>query len=95
MQWISKGKYYFYHPNEQKVFVARSARFLEIDFALDGTCVHKVELKEESREPHEPEVESDLVDDPVPLPHSPNLHIGLKRPVEHLIDIWAYTKFFS
>ncbi|KAI5351567.1 hypothetical protein L3X38_004458 [Prunus dulcis] len=60
--------YYFYHPNEQKVFVARFARFLEIDFALDGTCVHKVELKEESREPHEPEVESNLVDDPVSLP---------------------------
>ncbi|XP_021829949.1 uncharacterized protein KIAA0754-like [Prunus avium] len=60
--------YYFYHPNEQKVFVARSARFLEIDFALDGTCVQKVELKEESGEPHEPEVESDPVDNPVPLP---------------------------
>ncbi|KAI5327419.1 hypothetical protein L3X38_026815 [Prunus dulcis] len=48
--------YYFYHPNEQKLFVARSARFLEIDFALDGTCVQKVELKKESGEPHEPEV---------------------------------------
>ncbi|BFG35091.1 hypothetical protein CerSpe_213650 [Prunus speciosa] len=60
--------YYFYHPNEQKVFVARSARFLHIDFALDDTCVQKVELKEKSGEPHEPEVESDPVDNPVPLP---------------------------
>ncbi|CAL8089815.1 unnamed protein product [Prunus armeniaca] len=68
IHWISKGKYYFYHPNEQKVFVARSARFPEIDFALDDTCVQKVELKEESGEPHEPEVEFDLVDNPVPLP---------------------------
>ncbi|CAL9011929.1 unnamed protein product, partial [Prunus brigantina] len=60
--------YYFSHPNEQKVLVARSARFLEIDFALDGTCVQKVELKEEFGEPHEPEVQSDPVDNPVPLP---------------------------
>ncbi|CAB4263835.1 unnamed protein product [Prunus armeniaca] len=30
-------------------------------------CVQKVELKEESREPHEPEVEFDPVDDPVSL----------------------------
>ncbi|CAL8991213.1 unnamed protein product [Prunus brigantina] len=54
--------YYFYHPNKQKVVVARFARFLEIDFALDGTCVQKVELNEKSGEPHEPELESDLVD---------------------------------
>ncbi|CAL2257251.1 unnamed protein product [Prunus armeniaca] len=60
--------YYFYHPNEQKVFVVRFARFLEIYFALDGTCVQKVKLKEESGKPHEPEVESDLVDNLVPLP---------------------------
>ncbi|CAL2256769.1 unnamed protein product [Prunus armeniaca] len=60
--------YYFYHPNEQNVFVARSKRFLEIDFALDGTYVQKVELKEKSREPHEPEVESDAVDNLVLLP---------------------------
>ncbi|CAL2276229.1 unnamed protein product [Prunus armeniaca] len=60
--------YYFYHPNEQKVFVPRSARFLEINFALDGTCVQKVELKEESRKPHEAEIESDPVDNLVPLP---------------------------
>ncbi|CAL8993423.1 unnamed protein product [Prunus brigantina] len=52
-----KEKYYFYHPNKQKVFVARSARFPKIGFALDGTYVQKVELKEESGEPHEPEVE--------------------------------------
>ncbi|CAL8993174.1 unnamed protein product [Prunus brigantina] len=38
-----------------------------IDFALDGTCVQKLELKEESKEPHEPEVESDPVDNPVSL----------------------------
>ncbi|KAI5335199.1 hypothetical protein L3X38_025332 [Prunus dulcis] len=44
--------YYFYHLNEQKEFVARSARFLEIDFALDGTYMQKVELKQESGEPH-------------------------------------------
>ncbi|KAI5338437.1 hypothetical protein L3X38_017708 [Prunus dulcis] len=60
--------YYFYHPKEQKVFVARSSRFLKIDFALDGTCVQKVELKEESGETHEPEVPSDPVDNPIPLP---------------------------
>ncbi|CAL2256801.1 unnamed protein product [Prunus armeniaca] len=60
--------YYFYHPNKQNVFVARSARFLKIDFALDGTYVQKVKLKEKSREPHELEVESDPVDNLVPLP---------------------------
>ncbi|KAI5323986.1 hypothetical protein L3X38_033059 [Prunus dulcis] len=60
--------YYFYHPNEQKVFVARSARFLEIDFALDGTYVQKIKLKEESGEPHEPKVESDPADGLATLP---------------------------
>ncbi|CAL2247067.1 unnamed protein product [Prunus armeniaca] len=87
--------YYFYHPNEQKVLVARSARFLEIDFALDGTCVQKVELKEEFGEPHEPEVQYDLVDNPVPLPTLTQPPRRSEGPVKHLIDIWAYTMFFS
>jgi hypothetical protein len=41
--------YYFWHPQEQKVFVARSAVFLEKEFLLDG-CGNEVDL-EETQEP--------------------------------------------
>lgn len=42
--------YYFYHMDEQKVFVARSATFLEREYALDGKGGHETELKELSNE---------------------------------------------
>ncbi|KAI5324165.1 hypothetical protein L3X38_033238 [Prunus dulcis] len=59
--------------------------------------VQKVELKEEPGEPHEPEVESDLVDHPVPLPHSPNLHVvwTLVDPPEGIVPIgnkWVFKR---
>ena len=37
--------YYFWHPQEQKVFVARNAIFLEKEFLLDG-CGNEVDLEE-------------------------------------------------
>ena len=41
----SKG-YYFYQPNEQKVFVGLKAIFLEKEFLSEGTVASKVELDE-------------------------------------------------
>ncbi|KAG7572396.1 Integrase catalytic core [Arabidopsis suecica] len=47
----TKG-YYFYHPTDNKVFVARNGAFLEREFLSKGTSGSKV-LLEEVREPHE------------------------------------------
>ncbi|KAI5338737.1 hypothetical protein L3X38_018009 [Prunus dulcis] len=69
--------YYFYDPKEQKVFIARCARFLENEFAVDATCVQKVELKEKSKEPQEPQVEFDPVEIQSLHSHLPNLHAGI------------------
>ena len=41
----TKG-YYFYHANEQKVFVSLRATFLEKEFLSEGTVASKVELDE-------------------------------------------------
>ena len=38
--------YYFYHPAEHKVFVARTGVFLEKEFLLRGDSGRKVELDE-------------------------------------------------
>ncbi|KAM2442151.1 hypothetical protein PS1_023292 [Malus domestica] len=38
--------YEFYHPDDQKVFVARTDIFMEDEFVLNGTSKRKIELKE-------------------------------------------------
>ena len=43
--------YKFYHPDDQKVFVARTAIFLEDEFFLEGTGKRTIELKEICDEP--------------------------------------------
>ena len=42
--------YYFYNPNEQKVFVLRHATFLEREFILEIASGRQIEL-DEVREP--------------------------------------------
>ena len=63
--------YYFYNPNEQKVFVSRHATFLEREFILEMASGSQIEL-DEVREPQsrkETEVEQELIphDDAVEL----------------------------
>ncbi|XP_070035387.1 uncharacterized protein [Nicotiana tomentosiformis] len=61
--------YYFYHPSDHKVFVAKRATFLEREFLLEGNCSRKIELDEvkETNEStqyqdHETQVEEPLLD---------------------------------
>lgn len=58
--------YYFYHIDEQKLFVARSATFLEREYALDGKGGHEIELKELSNE-LEINTELNAIPDPQPV----------------------------
>ena len=57
--------YYFYQPEEQKVFVSRYATFLERDYVLDRNVEQTVELKEVSKMP---QVNTSLPDDQIPKP---------------------------
>ncbi|KAM1724420.1 hypothetical protein ACFX11_022864 [Malus domestica] len=43
--------YEFYHPDDQKVFVARTAKFLEDEFILKGTISKEMEINEINNEP--------------------------------------------
>ncbi|KAM2746929.1 hypothetical protein PS2_022463 [Malus domestica] len=43
--------YEFYHPDDQKVFVARTAKFLEDEFVLKGTISKLMEINEINNEP--------------------------------------------
>ena len=43
--------YEFYHPDDQKVFVARIAKFLEDEFVLKGTTSKTMEINEINDEP--------------------------------------------
>jgi len=61
--------YYFYHPSDHKVFVARGATFLEREFLLEGNYNGEIELDEvqETNEStqnkdHETQVEEPLLD---------------------------------
>jgi hypothetical protein len=61
--------HYFWHPQEQKVFVAKHAVFLEKEFLLDCTSGNEVALEETQ----EPRKNTDLVLEPEPVmqPHVP------------------------
>jgi len=39
--------YYFYHPSDHKVFVARGGTFLEREFLAEGSHGKKIELDED------------------------------------------------
>ena len=54
--------HYFWHPQEQKVFVAKHAVFLEKEFLLDCTSGNEVALEETQ----EPGKNTDLVPEPEP-----------------------------
>ncbi|KAM1660254.1 hypothetical protein EV2_003356 [Malus domestica] len=43
--------YEFYHPDDQKVFVTRTAKFLEDEFVLKGTTSKTMEINEINDEP--------------------------------------------
>ena len=63
--------YYFYNPNEQKVFVSKHATFIEREFILEMASVSQIELDEvcEPQSRKEKEVEQELIphDDAVKL----------------------------
>ncbi|CAN6580971.1 unnamed protein product [Malus baccata var. baccata] len=63
--------YEFYHPDDQKVFVARTAIFMEDEFVLNGTSKRKIELKEINEINDEPQKNTRQVDNPVPEPLAP------------------------
>ena len=61
--------YEFYHPNDQKVFVAKTAMFLEDEFVLNGSRKKTIELKEI---PNEPQISNQQIDNHVPNPLPPH-----------------------
>ena len=86
----SKG-YYFYLPEEQKLFVKLRAIFLEKEFLNEGTIASKIELNEvQQQEEHvhtQTTIESDLIrSNPEPIvqpsrrsgrvPHPPYRYYG-------------------
>nr|XP_009597167.1 uncharacterized protein LOC104093153 [Nicotiana tomentosiformis] len=61
--------YYFYHPSDHKMFVARGATFLEREFLLEGNYIGEIELGEvqetnesTQNQDHETQVEQPLLD---------------------------------
>ncbi|KAM1040746.1 hypothetical protein ACFX2C_030004 [Malus domestica] len=55
--------YEFYHPDDQKVFIARIAKFLKDKFVLNGTTSKMMEINEIN---DEPQTSTRQVDNPVP-----------------------------
>ncbi|KAM1999944.1 hypothetical protein ACFX16_007308 [Malus domestica] len=77
--------YEFYHPDDQKVFVARTAIFMEDEFVLKGTS--KIELKEINEINDEPQTSTRQVDNPVPEPLAPRRSERVsKRPKRYGLD---------
>ncbi|KAM2527672.1 hypothetical protein TB1_024900 [Malus domestica] len=72
--------YEFYHPDDQKVFVARTAIFMEDEFVLKGTS--KIELKEINEINYEPQISTRQVDNPVPKPLAPRRSERVSKPPE-------------
>ncbi|KAM0986325.1 hypothetical protein ACFX2C_013510 [Malus domestica] len=72
--------YEFYHPNDQKVFVARTAIFMEDEFVLNGTSKRKIELKEINEINDEPQTSTRQVDNPVPEPLAPRRSKRVSKP---------------
>ncbi|KAM2382860.1 hypothetical protein ACFXTH_040483 [Malus domestica] len=69
--------YEFYHPDDQKVFVARTAKFLEDKFVLKGTIRKEMEINEIN---DEPQTSTRQVDNPVPEPLAPRRSERVSKP---------------
>ncbi|KAM1830023.1 hypothetical protein ACFX14_022770 [Malus domestica] len=72
--------YEFYHHDDQKVFVARTAIFMEDEFVLNGTSKRKIELKEINQISDEPQTSTRQVDNPVPEPLAPRRSEWVSKP---------------
>ncbi|KAM1582402.1 hypothetical protein TB2_029793 [Malus domestica] len=69
--------YEFYHPNNQKVFVTRTAKFLEDEFVFKGTISRTMEINEINEEP---QTSTRQVDNPVPEPLAPRRFERVSKP---------------
>ncbi|KAM2008534.1 hypothetical protein ACFX16_003413 [Malus domestica] len=69
--------YEFYHPDDQKVFVARTAMFLEEQFVLKGTISKEMEINEIN---NEPQTSTRHIDNPVPEPLAPRRSERVSKP---------------
>ncbi|KAM1729771.1 hypothetical protein ACFX12_020113 [Malus domestica] len=69
--------YEFYHPDDQKVFVARTAKFLEDEFVLKGTICKEMEINEIN---DEPQTSTRQVDNHVPEPLAPRRSERVSKP---------------
>ncbi|KAM2549652.1 hypothetical protein TB1_013993 [Malus domestica] len=69
--------YEFYHPDDQKVFVARTAKFLEDEFVLKGTISKQMEINEIN---NEPQTSTRHIDNPVPEPLAPRRSERVSEP---------------
>ncbi|KAM1936807.1 hypothetical protein ACFX15_014034 [Malus domestica] len=69
--------YEFYHPDDQKVFVARTAKFLKDEFVLKGTISKEMEINEIN---NEPQTSTRHIDNPVPEPLAPRRSERVSKP---------------
>ncbi|KAM1427662.1 hypothetical protein ACFXTO_020187 [Malus domestica] len=69
--------YEFYHPDDQKVFVARNAMFLEEQFVLKGTVSKQMEINEIN---NEPQTSTRHIDNPIPEPLAPRRSERVSKP---------------
>ncbi|KAM1050580.1 hypothetical protein ACFX13_033042 [Malus domestica] len=70
--------YEFYHPDDQKVFVARTTIFMEDEFVLNRTSM--IKLKEINEINDEPQTNTRQVDNPVPEPLAPRRSERVSKP---------------
>ena len=54
--------YYFYNPEEQKVFVSTNAKFLKEDYRKDHKPKSKIKLKESSQDDISPSLDDNIED---------------------------------
>ncbi|KAM1523174.1 hypothetical protein TB1_012587 [Malus domestica] len=69
--------YEFYHPDDQKVFVARTAKFLKDEFVFKETISKTMEINEIN---DEPQTSTRQVDNPVPEPIAPHRSERVSKP---------------
>ncbi|KAM2676504.1 hypothetical protein EV1_003163 [Malus domestica] len=72
--------YEFYNPDDKKVFVARTAMFLEDEFVLNGSSEKTIELKEINEINDEPQTTTQQDDNPVPEPLAPRRSERVSKP---------------
>ncbi|KAM1743306.1 hypothetical protein ACFX14_013160 [Malus domestica] len=69
--------YEFYHPDDQKVFVTRTAKFLEDKFVLKRTTSKTMEISEIN---DEPQTTTQQVNNPVPEALAPHRFERVSKP---------------